>query len=222
MADATGTGEPHQIVPIRLTRAEAYWLEGRTADAVREAELADDAADPRDAWLCGAVAVWLRRTGSARGPRGELAEPCQHQVNGHWEKAASLWTDLGCPYEAALARLDAGEEAALRAALSVFDSLGASAAARLTRQKLHALGARSIPAGPRTATREQPLGLTYREREVLDLICAGQTNAAIAAKLFISAKTVDHHVSAVLAKLGAPNRNAAAEQAVRLGLRNPS
>jgi DNA-binding NarL/FixJ family response regulator len=49
-------------------------------------------------------------------------------------------------------------------------------------------------------------------------ICAGQTNAAIAAKLFISAKTVDHHVSAVLAKLGAPNRNAAAARAAKLGL----
>ena len=69
------------------------------------------AADPRDAWLCGAVAVWLRRTGSARPPRGELAEPYRHQVNGDWEKAASLWTDLGCPYEAALARLDAPGEA---------------------------------------------------------------------------------------------------------------
>ena len=68
------------------------------------------------------------------------------------------------------------------------------------------------------ATRGDPLGLTRREREVLKEICAGQTNAAIAAKLFISAKTVDHHVSAVLAKLGAPNRNAAAARAAKLGL----
>jgi len=70
------------------------------------------------------------------------------------------------------------------------------------------------------AGRRHPLGLTRREREILAEICAGQTNAAIAAKLFISAKTVDHHVSAVLAKLGAPNRNAAAAQAARLGLFN--
>ena len=62
------------------------------------------------------------------------------------------------------------------------------------------------------------LSLTGRESEVLDLICAEHTNAEIAAKLFISAKTVDHHVSAVLAKLGAPNRNAAAAQAAKLGL----
>jgi DNA-binding NarL/FixJ family response regulator len=96
--------------------------------------------------------------------------------------------------------------------------LGASAVARLTRQRLRALGVRSIPAGPRSATREDPLGLTRREREVLEEICAGQTNAAIAAKLFISAKTVDHHVSAMLAKLGAPNRNAAAARAAKLGL----
>jgi DNA-binding NarL/FixJ family response regulator len=54
-----------------------------------------------------------------------------------------------------------------------------------------------------------------REREILGEICAGQTNAAIAAKLLISAKTVDHHVSAVLAKLGAPSRNAAAQAARR-------
>ena len=66
--------------------------------------------------------------------------------------------------------------------------------------------------------RAHPKQLTRRESEVLGLICAGYTNAAISAELFISAKTVDHHVSAILAKLGVPNRNAAAAQAARLGL----
>ena len=218
MTLAEGTGEPLQIAPVRLTRAEAYWLEGRIAEAAREAELADDVPDPGDPWLAGALAVWLRRTGSARRPRAELAEPYQLLLNGNGEKAAQLWTDLGCPYEAALVRLDAAEEGALREALSTFTEPGAAAAARITRQRLRALGARSIPAGPRSATRGDPLGLTRREREVLAEICAGQTNAAIAAKLFISAKTVDHHVSAVLAKLGAPNRNTAAARAAKLGL----
>ena len=215
---AERTGEPLQIAPLRLTRAEAYWLEGRTAEAAREAELADAVPDPGDPWLAGALAAWLRRTGSARRPAGGMAEPYQHQLNGHWEKAVQQWTDLGCPYEAALVRLDTADERALREALSTFTELGASAAARLTRQKLRALGVRSIPVGPRSATRGDPLGLTRREREVLEEICAGQSNAAIAAKLFISARTVDHHVSAVLAKLGAPSRNAAAAQAARLGL----
>jgi len=96
--------------------------------------------------------------------------------------------------------------------------LGASATAQITRQKMRLLGMRSIPAGPRTATRANPLGLTRREREVLDLICAGHTNAEIAAKLFISARTVGHHVSAVLAKLDVPTRSIAASHAARLGL----
>jgi DNA-binding CsgD family transcriptional regulator len=80
------------------------------------------------------------------------------------------------------------------------------------------LAIRSVPAGPRSATREHPLGLTGREQEVLTLICARHTNAEIASKLFISVKTVDHHVSAVLAKLGAPTRGVAAARAAELGL----
>jgi DNA-binding NarL/FixJ family response regulator len=83
---------------------------------------------------------------------------------------------------------------------------------------MRALGIRSIPAGPRTATRADPLGLTRREREVLEQICAGHSNAEIAAKLVLSPRTVDHHVSAVLTKLGAPTRGAAAARAARLGL----
>ena len=127
------------------------------------------------------------------------------------------WASLGCPYEAALALHDTSDHAALRQALELFPGLGAPAAAQLTRRKMRALGLRSIPAGPRTATRADPFGLTRREREVLDLICAGRSNAEIAAKLFLSARTVDHHVSAVLAKLGAPTRGAAAARAARLG-----
>ena len=96
--------------------------------------------------------------------------------------------------------------------------LGAAAAAQLTRHTMRRLGVRAIPAGPRSATRADALGLTRREREVLGLICAGHSNAEIAAKLFVSARTVDHHVSAVLAKLDAPTRSAAAAHAARLGL----
>ena len=114
--------------------------------------------------------------------------------------------------------LDATDEASLRKALWTFIDLGASATVRLTRQKMRRLAIRSIPVGPRTATRKHPLGLTRREREVLELICARHTNAEIAQKLFISVKTVDHHVSAVLAKLDTPTRRAAAARAAKLGL----
>jgi DNA-binding CsgD family transcriptional regulator len=215
---ADGAGEPQSIVPLRLARAEAFWVEGKLADARREAELADDAASGCDAWDRGAVAVWLRRTGSDRPARGELAAPYQRLLDGDRAGAARLWSDLGCPYEAALALLGSADEASLRQALWTFIDLGASATVRFTRQKMRRLAIRSIPAGPRTSTRKHPLGLTRREREVLELICARYTNAEIAQKLFISVKTVDHHVSAVLAKLEAPTRRAAATRAAKLGL----
>jgi DNA-binding CsgD family transcriptional regulator len=217
-AVADASAEPQWIIPVRLARAGAYWLQGQTAQAIREAELADDASAGSDEWERGEIGAWLRRTGSPRSARGELAEPYRLQVAGEWAEAARVWAGVGCPYEAALALHDASEESALRQALQIFTGLGAPAAAQLTRHKMRQLGVRSIPAGPRTATRSDPLGLTRREREVLDLISAGQTNAEIAARLFLSAKTVDHHVSAVLAKLGTPTREAAAAHAARLGV----
>jgi DNA-binding CsgD family transcriptional regulator/tetratricopeptide (TPR) repeat protein len=217
-AAADASAEPQWIIPVRLARAGAYWVQGQTAQAIREAELADDVSAGSDGWDRGEIGAWLRRTGSPRPPRGELAGPYRLQVAGDGQEAARLWASLGCPYEAALALHDTGQEAALRQALKIFTGLGAPAGAQLTRHKMRQLGVRSIPAGPRTATRSDPLGLTRREREVLELICAGQTNAEIAARLFLSAKTVDHHVSAVLAKLGTPTREAAAAHAARLGV----
>lgn len=133
-------------------------------------------------------------------------------------RAALAWERPGRPCEAALALQDSAEEQRLREAVKVFTGLGVPAAARITRQTMRQPGIRSIPAGPRIATRAHPLGLTRREQEVLDLICAGHTNAQIAGTLFISAKTVDHPVSAVLAKLEALTREAAASHAARLSL----
>ena len=214
MAAADGTGEPNYVVPARLGRAEAHWLAGDPAAARHEAGLAGQAADGTDPWLSGETAAWLRRTGSGTGPRAGVAEPYQLQLDGDWRSAAKLWDEMGCPYDAVLALLDAAEEAALRQALDICQDLGAAATARLVRRVMRKQGIRSIPAGQRAVTREHPLGLTRREREVLDLICAGRTNAEIAAHLVISPKTVDHHVSAVLAKLGVRTRQAAAEAAM--------
>jgi DNA-binding CsgD family transcriptional regulator/tetratricopeptide (TPR) repeat protein len=215
-ATADQTGEPQQQVPARLARAEAYWLAGTPGPAMREAELADDACANLDAWHRGAVAVWLARTGSTRPARGEVAEPYRLLLDGESVRSAVVWTRLGCPYEAALALASAPDESALREALGILTGLGAVPAGRIARKRLRALGARSIPTGPRQATRTDPFQLTRREREVLDLIRAKHTNAEIAAKLFISVKTVDHHVSAILAKLGVSTRAAAADRAAQL------
>jgi DNA-binding CsgD family transcriptional regulator/tetratricopeptide (TPR) repeat protein len=215
---ADGTDEPQQIVPVRLARAEAHWLQGDVESARAEVELAAAHGDVCNPWQRGAVAVWLQRVGSARTWQGAIAEPYQLETEGRSEEAARVWQELGCPFDAAMALADADDEALLREALDAAQRLGASAFARVTLQRMRRRGIRSIPTGAQQATRNHPMGLTRREREVLDLICLGHTNAQIAAQLFISSKTVDHHVSAVLAKMGSPRRDLAAAEAVRLGL----
>jgi DNA-binding CsgD family transcriptional regulator/tetratricopeptide (TPR) repeat protein len=214
-------GEPPWAIPARLARAEAFWHRGDLDAARREAELADDVCSHAGPWERGEVAVWLRRTGSARPARGSLAGPYQLEVDGEWRQCSASWAGLGCQFESGMALLCSDEPAGLRQALQLFTDLGAAATAGLTRRKLRELGVRSIPVGPRTATRTDPLGLTRREREVLALLCGGHTNAEIARRLFVAVKTVDHHVSAVLTKLNAPTRDAAAAQASRLGLVKP-
>ena len=211
MNAADGSTGPMYIGAVRLARAEARWLESDLKGARQEAELADDAsAGITDPWLNGEIAVWLLRTGSPRAGQRELAEPYRLQLTGNHRDAAELFDALGCPYDAALALLGAPDELALRRALDICNSLGAVATARIIRQKMRLLGIRSVPVGQRAATRENPLGLTQREQEVLELLCEGRTNAGIAAKLVISPKTVEHHVSSVLAKLGVSNRTEAA------------
>jgi len=241
---ADQTGQAQWIVPVRLARAEARWLQGQLDQARAEAELADDVSGRCNQWESGEIGVWLRRTGSSRSPREAVAEPFRLQLEGHPEAAALAFTKLGCRYDAALALIespdhdapehrarpardapdrtrpghDAPDQTPLRRALAILQDLGATAAARIARQQMRTAGIRSIPAGPRSTTRVHPAGLTRREHEVLDLICSGYTNAQIAERLFISAKTVGHHVSAVLAKLDVPTRSEAASEAVRRNL----
>ena len=85
-----------------------------------------------------------------------MAEPYRLQLDGDWRSAAKLWDEMGCPYDAALALLDAAEEAALRQALDICQDLGVAATARVVRRVMRKQGIRSIPAGQRTVTREHP------------------------------------------------------------------
>jgi DNA-binding CsgD family transcriptional regulator len=219
IARALGTGEPIWIAHARLARAEACWLEDRVEAASAEIGAALEHAQHCDEWTRGAVATWARRAGlSLAVPADRIAQPYRRALDGDAAAAAALWRQLGCEYDGALALLDSGAEPALREALRRFEALGADAAVQATRREMRRVGVRSIPSGAQVATRSHPAGLTRRECEVLELICAGHTNSEIARRLVVSTKTVDHHVSAVLAKLGVPSRRVAAAKAARLGL----
>ena len=98
------------------------------------------------------------------------------------------------------------------------DRLGATATADRLRRDLRADGVLFVPKRPSGTTRANPGGLTNRQLEVARLLARGMTNAEIADVVFISPKTAEHHVSAVLSKLGLPNRRAVVRAAEELGL----
>jgi DNA-binding CsgD family transcriptional regulator/tetratricopeptide (TPR) repeat protein len=146
-----------------------------------------------------------------------LSAPFSDHVAGRWRDAANGWSDLQYPYEQALA-LSEGDEDAQREALSIFDRLGAAPAAARLRRQMRASGVKTIPRGPNAGTRSNPLGLTRRQIQVLELVVDGLSNPEIADRLCISAKTAEHHVSALITRLEVTTRREAAVEARRLGL----
>jgi DNA-binding CsgD family transcriptional regulator/tetratricopeptide (TPR) repeat protein len=216
---AVHTGELQRLGPAAAALAEHAWLEGDLEAVAEVARPAHELAASRgDRWARGELAHWLWRAGAPVQPAADEPEPYARAMAGDWRGAAEAWARLGFPYEEAEALSDAGEEAARLAALERFEALGAARAAAHLRRRLRAAGVKRIPRGPRAASREGPAGLTPREVEVLERISRGATNAEIAKELVISPKTVDHHVSAVLGKLGVGSRREAAAAAERLSL----
>jgi DNA-binding CsgD family transcriptional regulator/tetratricopeptide (TPR) repeat protein len=213
---AIGLDDPEWLIIVGLARVEAYWLEGRLKAARAELDRVRDASAALGVPFRRWVALWTRRLTGTAEPID--LEPFASQLAGDAARAAELWDRLGYRYEAALALLDTEDETLLRESLTRLSDLGAEAAARLLRQRMRDLGIRSIPTGPRTAARTHPRGLTTREQEILELLSQGRSNDEISASLFISVRTVEHHVTAILGKLGATSRKGAAEEALKLDL----
>ncbi len=202
---------------VAAARAERASYLGDHAGMRAEAEAAFTGAVQRgEAWCLGELAYWLWRADALeRAPDG-AAEPYALEITGRWREAAALWNELGCPFEAARA-LAHRDEASGREALAVFERLGARPAASAAARHLRRLGARGLPRGPWPATRRNPAGLTDREIDVLRLVASGLRNAEVAERLVISQRTVDHHVSAILGKLGVASRAEAVKVAREFG-----
>lgn len=196
------TREIQRIAPVAAARAEAAWLRGDLAGVADEAREAFDMAMSvdEDEWARGELALLLWRAGAIRGVPQGIAEPYALQIAGDWRGAAERFEALGRPWERAVAMADGDPRQALAILASLGDhALSSKIAAGLPQQR-----------GRRASTLRNPHGLTAREMEILELIADGLRNNDIAERLFVSPKTVDHHVSAVLAKLGARTRGEAA------------
>ncbi|MGZ3627724.1 MAG: helix-turn-helix transcriptional regulator [Ktedonobacteraceae bacterium] len=213
---ALATGELQRIMPVAAARAEAAWLRGNQEQCLAEACMGYELAfTHKYPWKLGELSHWMWRAGCLTSPSGSIAEPFARQIAGDWREAAALWAQIGCPYEQALALAD-GDAEAMREALVLLEQLGAQPAVAIVRRRFQMMGIGGIPRGPRPSTRTNQAGLTTRQLEVLQLMAEGLSNAEIANRLFTSPKTIEHHVSAVLAKLGVHSRTQAISAAHHL------
>jgi DNA-binding CsgD family transcriptional regulator len=204
---------------VALARAEAAWLEGRSEAVGPETETAFKLAlDLSDPTYIGELACWRWRAGLLTDAPPGAEELFRLQIGGDAERPMAFWREQGRPYETALARFDSGDLEQMRQALDEFRALEARPAAAIVARRLRELGERGLPRGPRPKTRANPCGLTARELDVLLLLSEGLRNAEIAARLVVSQRTVDHHVSAILRKLNVQTRGEASAAALRLGL----
>lgn len=215
---AVAIGECQRIAPAACAAAEAAELAGEPEAALGRVRTAytiavEHGTPPERAEL----AYWMGRAGQpVLVP--DIDHPYAALAREEWRVAAQAWERAGCPYETAVALGHSDQPADVLQALALADDLGAVPLAAALRARARLLGVSVVPRGPTSTTRTNPAGLTDRQLDVVRLLADGSTNAEIAARLVLSVRTVDSHVSAALAKLGAHTRRAAAERARELGI----
>src|SRR5258708_36511620 len=204
------------VAPVLAARAEAWYLGGRPEKIEGEVtEAFDRAVALGRRQSISQLGFWLWRAGVMENAPLEAAEPVRLHIEGHLRGASDEWRRLERPYEASLALADSDEEEDLVEAVGELRRLGAGPALAMAQQRPPAPGA-PIPRGPPPTTRSNPAGPPRRGREDLPPAQDGLRDAEIAERLFISQKTVGHHVSSILGKLGVRSRAEAATKASQL------
>ena len=211
-------GEPMRTLPAAAAIVESAWTTDVVDDRIPQCRKILVAGPVTGLeWSRGELAVWLRRLGERVDVVG-VAEPYRLLLDGAYEAAADEFQRLSMPYDAALALVDSGDPAHAARALDILDRLGADEVAAKVRRDLRSRGHSAVPARRRSATLSNPAGLTARQVDVLRLLDDGLTKVELADRLFLSVKTVDHHVSAILTKLDVNKRRDAVRRGRELGL----
>jgi DNA-binding CsgD family transcriptional regulator len=218
---AYGIGEPQEIGPVASARAEYFLLEGDPDRAAEEARRGLAIAQEKGHhWFADELAYRLHQAGGPAAVAPPAADaplrlsPYRLLMAGDWSGAAAAWAALGRGY-ARVEALSAGDRGAVAEALGILAELGAVRTARRLRAELRRRGVAGVPRGPRPSSAANAAGLTARQMEVLGLLAEGLTNADIAARLTLSPKTVENHISAVLDKLEVATRGQAVAAARR-------
>jgi DNA-binding CsgD family transcriptional regulator len=217
---ARGADELQRLIPTAAARAEVCLLEGREEDVAAETDEVLAKVRRLQASADAAVILGLRRRAGLPpdGPIPGLRSPWVLELDGRAGEAADVWGELGLPYERAWCLVMSNDEDLARSGLVELQALGAEGAVTAARRILRRRGVRGLARGPRAATARTAHGLTPRQLEVLGFLMRGLRNAEIADRMVVSERTVDHHVSAVLQKLGVQSRTQAVMEAERQGL----
>jgi DNA-binding CsgD family transcriptional regulator/tetratricopeptide (TPR) repeat protein len=214
---ATAANVLEWLVPTGLAHIEHACLSGDHGQAGPYPELLLERTNRRGMLVQrGELLVYLHRLGYPARPFPGCPEPYASALRGDWRAAAELWLTEGDPYEHAVELAESGQVEPTLRAFTILDGLGARPAVAIVRGRLRGLGVTRLPRRPQPGTLANPAGLTDRQLEILRLVATGMSNAEIAQRLVVSPRTVDHHVSAVLQKLGVPTRRAAAALAAEL------
>ena len=215
---AMQTMELQRIVPALSALLEYEWIKGTRCI---EEEVINNTIGMMNQmgnlYENSEFAFWLKKARNQELPLQEVYEGYKLDNLKNVHRAATTWQNAGCPYEEGLALFE-GDEDDKRKAISIIHKLGALAVYEKLKFEMRSSGIKSIPRGLRKSTQENPALLTDRELEVLQLLNEGMQNKEIAARLFISAKTVDHHISAILFKLDVNSRTKAVQEAIRLAI----
>lgn len=214
---ASVAAEEQRLTQAAIAAAEHGWITGNgqvTIPDLREAM--ERSLDKGFQWSPGALAFWLWKLGELTDTPEGIAEPYRLVIEGQPLEAAVIWESKGLPYDRALALMH-GDDSSRIEALEAFETLGATAVAGKLRQALRKDGV-SVPRGRGQHTRRHAAGLTARQAEVLQLLNEGMTNIQISDRLFVSPRTVENHVAAILSKLESSTRDHAVSRAREEGL----
>ena len=209
------TMEMQRIAPVMIALLEYEWITGTRFIEKENLDSVITLLEHTDrVYKFNEFAYWLFKAREQYVETLEFYEGYQVHNKTMALKAAALWKQLGCPYQQALTLFE-GNDDDKRKAITIIQELGANAVYEKMKLEMRTAGIKSIPRGIRKSTQSNPALLTGRELDVLLLLKEGLQNKEIANRLFISPKTVDHHISSIFFKLDVNSRVKAVKEAVR-------
>jgi ATP/maltotriose-dependent transcriptional regulator MalT len=215
---ASETTELQRMIPALVASLEYEWITGKEFIEKSEIDHVLNLVEKiGNVYENSEFAFWLFKARKKEAPVRELFAGYKLTSRAIAIKATEIWQRLGCPYEQGLSLFE-GNENDKRAAITIMHKLGAVTIIEKMKFQMRTSGIKSIPRGIRKTTRSNPANLTERELDILQLLKEGLQNKEIASRLFISAKTVEHHISAIFYKLEVNSRIKAIQEASQLGV----